>query len=240
MDPIVNRTRGTRSRTLSPEGFVTRTGGTYVPQTRTALGQGEDVSFFFPEEAPAPFTEAEFPGFGEVFPPSPPFVPIPEILREGSLPAPGETAGVQIVLRRGDRGDQVRGLQLQLRRLGFAPGRVDGIFGPLTEQAVRQFQQSLGLTATGLVDDVTWAALQSAVPGAVPPTPGAPAPVPRPPPAPRPEPTRTPPAEVQQVLGLPVGIWVALGLVVVALFATAAPGPRPAPLRPLQPAPARR
>jgi len=35
----------------------------------------------------------------------------------------------------------------------------DGLFGPSTEQAVREFQAFLGLAATGVVDEDTWAAL---------------------------------------------------------------------------------
>jgi peptidoglycan hydrolase-like protein with peptidoglycan-binding domain len=45
----------------------------------------------------------------------------------------------------------VRGLQLRLRRLGFRPGPIDGLFGPLTEGAVERFQVARGLPADGLV-----------------------------------------------------------------------------------------
>jgi len=43
------------------------------------------------------------------------------------------------------RGDDVSSLQLGLGALGFDAGRVDGIFGPQTEQALRQFQRNVGL-----------------------------------------------------------------------------------------------
>lgn len=47
------------------------------------------------------------------------------------------------------RGDDVVVLQQSLSLLGFDPGRVDGIFGPLTEQALREFQANVGLEASG-------------------------------------------------------------------------------------------
>lgn len=45
----------------------------------------------------------------------------------------------------------VRYLQRQLRRLGARPGPIDGLFGPLTEGAVRRFQRHAGLRVDGLV-----------------------------------------------------------------------------------------
>ena len=40
------------------------------------------------------------------------------------------------------RGDDVAELQVRLAQLGFNPGRIDGIFGPLTEDALRDFQRN--------------------------------------------------------------------------------------------------
>src|SRR5829696_8354567 len=40
---------------------------------------------------------------------------------------------------------RVRVLQRTLRELGWAPGRVDGLFGPRTEAAVLRFQAASGL-----------------------------------------------------------------------------------------------
>src|SRR3954467_4512219 len=49
----------------------------------------------------------------------------------------------------------VRYLQRQLRRLGARPGPIDGLFGPLTEGAVRRFQRHAGLRADGIVGPKT-------------------------------------------------------------------------------------
>jgi len=48
------------------------------------------------------------------------------------------------------RGDDVAELQRRLGLLGFDPGRVDGIFGPTTAQALTEFQANAGLPADGI------------------------------------------------------------------------------------------
>jgi peptidoglycan hydrolase-like protein with peptidoglycan-binding domain len=67
---------------------------------------------------------------------------------------------------RGDRGDAVRGVQeeFQFRNLSGDPRKgvqIDGQFGPMTEAAVVDFQQALGLAIDGIVGPVTWRALVS-------------------------------------------------------------------------------
>ncbi|MBD1380737.1 peptidoglycan-binding protein [Bacillus sp. IB182487] len=51
---------------------------------------------------------------------------------------------------------QVRGIQSTLSCLGYSVGSVDGIFGAQTEAAVKEFQQSRGLTADGIVGKQTY------------------------------------------------------------------------------------
>ena len=46
-------------------------------------------------------------------------------------------------------------LQLALDRLGFSPGNIDGLSGPQTRMALRAFQSSVGLSATGQMDGNT-------------------------------------------------------------------------------------
>jgi peptidoglycan hydrolase-like protein with peptidoglycan-binding domain len=56
----------------------------------------------------------------------------------------------------------VREVQLRLRTVGYEPGPIDGLFGQLTEAAVRSFQQAHGLAADGVVGPRTDAALRRA------------------------------------------------------------------------------
>jgi N-acetylmuramoyl-L-alanine amidase len=48
------------------------------------------------------------------------------------------------------RGDDVAELQHRLGRLGFDAGRVDGIFGPLADHALKEFQRNVGLHPDGV------------------------------------------------------------------------------------------
>ncbi len=58
------------------------------------------------------------------------------------------------------RGDDVADLQSRLGRWGFDAGRVDGIFGPGTAKALRDFQQNVGLQPDGIFGYETHRALQ--------------------------------------------------------------------------------
>jgi peptidoglycan hydrolase-like protein with peptidoglycan-binding domain len=42
---------------------------------------------------------------------------------------------------------EVTEIQKKLRVRGFAPGSIDGVFGPVTEEAVKNFQEANNLTA---------------------------------------------------------------------------------------------
>lgn len=48
---------------------------------------------------------------------------------------------------------QIIVLQKYLKDNGFNPGPIDGMFGPLTEGAVKRAQKYFGIIATGIVDD---------------------------------------------------------------------------------------
>jgi peptidoglycan hydrolase-like protein with peptidoglycan-binding domain len=74
--------------------------------------------------------------------------------RGRQMPNPG-----QPTIAPGATGKAVRRLQRALRRtpdLGLA---VDGVFGPETETAVKEFQQGVGLVVDGIVGPLTWADL---------------------------------------------------------------------------------
>ena len=57
------------------------------------------------------------------------------------------------------RGDDVADLQRRLSGLGFDTGKVDGIFGPQTEQGLLEFQRNGGLTVDGICGPATIRAL---------------------------------------------------------------------------------
>ena len=76
-----------------------------------------------------------------------------------------------VQVRKGSQGDAVRGVQeeFQFRNLSGDPSKglkIDGIFGPKTDEAVRGFQQALSgdfpeVVVDGIVGPVTWRALVS-------------------------------------------------------------------------------
>jgi N-acetylmuramoyl-L-alanine amidase len=57
-------------------------------------------------------------------------------------------------------GDDVAGLQQRLIEMGFDCGRADGVFGPRTETALRDFQRNVGLPADGTCGPATLRALR--------------------------------------------------------------------------------
>jgi chitosanase len=74
------------------------------------------------------------------------------------VPAPDETERTLLLQTPLMRGDDVRAVQQALVNAGFTVS-VDGIFGPNTAAAVKQFQQRRGLKADGIVGPATRAAL---------------------------------------------------------------------------------
>ena len=66
------------------------------------------------------------------------------------------------MIRRGMVGTQVRDLQIALNAFAGADLRVDGVFGPKTEEAVRTFQMIFNLTVDGIVGKQTGACLVAA------------------------------------------------------------------------------
>ncbi|MCD9030243.1 peptidoglycan-binding protein [Luteimonas sp. Y-2-2-4F] len=93
-------------------------------------------------------------------------------LAEGRLPSQaagrsGRNPQAGDVLQMEDRGEAVKSLQTDLRRLGFngadgKPLETDGDFGRNTDHAVRAFQQSRNLEVDGVVGPETHKALERA------------------------------------------------------------------------------
>ena len=50
---------------------------------------------------------------------------------------------------------EATGVQARLNNLGFFCGKVDGIIGPMTQEALKAFQEKNGLSATGTADQAT-------------------------------------------------------------------------------------
>ena len=91
------------------------------------------------------------------------YLSAPELVASGRSPVAHEP-----VLAPGDRGDAVAAWQAAVNRWAaaadapFGPLAVDGVYGPATEAATRQFQQAQAITVDGLVGPETQAALASA------------------------------------------------------------------------------
>lgn len=61
-------------------------------------------------------------------------------------------------------GDDVIALQRRLSELGFDVGRIDGVFGPRTGEALREFQRNVGLPADGTCGPGTFKAVARLAP----------------------------------------------------------------------------
>jgi len=75
--------------------------------------------------------------------------------RKGKLMLNDCSETYDLILGGLDPSDQVSGVQVRLHNLGFAPGSIDGIVGPLTNAAVRKFQQQAGAKVDGIVGSET-------------------------------------------------------------------------------------
>ena len=64
----------------------------------------------------------------------------------------------------GSVGPEVEMLQRILLSIGYDPGPIDGIFGPLTQRAVMEFQRDNGLIPDGIVGPQTYAVLDLVYP----------------------------------------------------------------------------
>ncbi len=94
-----------------------------------------------------------------------------EGLTVDGIVGPKTWAALVLPVRKGDRGDAVRAVQeeFQYRNLSGDPAQgpqIDGIFGPVTDAAVRGFQQALAadfpeVVVDGIVGPITWRALVS-------------------------------------------------------------------------------
>lgn len=76
--------------------------------------------------------------------------------------ATASTSPPSVVVRRGDRGEHVKAFQEKLKALGMYAGKIDGDFGPGTENAVREFQEANNLhPIDGVIGPLTRAEFES-------------------------------------------------------------------------------
>ncbi|WP_129600834.1 M14 family metallopeptidase [Anaerophilus nitritogenes] len=64
------------------------------------------------------------------------------------------------ILKKGLQGTDVMEIQALLKKIGYDPGPIDGIFGIKTEEAVKNFQKNNGLTSDGIIGPKTYEALE--------------------------------------------------------------------------------
>lgn len=61
------------------------------------------------------------------------------------------TVSIKNILKKGSKGDEVKILQKFLADNQYLNDKIDGVFGPVTESAVKKFQTEYKITADGIV-----------------------------------------------------------------------------------------
>lgn len=96
-----------------------------------------------------------------------PYPSLADAQRRGDFPRAGgatSRSGRQAVLREGDRGADVATWQHLLNEVRDTPVGVDGVFGPETLRATRDFQRAADLTVDGVVGPQTRSAMAASAP----------------------------------------------------------------------------
>lgn len=85
--------------------------------------------------------------------------PFSEIISASSSKGQSEKSEVKgsakVLLKEGDRGNDVSSMQSKLVALGYELGYIDGIFGPKTKQALLAYQKAKNIDVTGSLDTNT-------------------------------------------------------------------------------------
>lgn len=106
-----------------------------------------------------------FNGNKAVLPPVTPKKPV-QVSTQNTTPfTTPTTQGPAQTLNPGDQGTQVKLLQQALTKLGYSPGKADGVYGIGTKVAVEKFQAAHNLGEDGVVGQQTLAALRRALSG---------------------------------------------------------------------------
>lgn len=123
--------------------------GTRAPVVSTATPSPAQPTFS-PTPTQNPLAWQNVPGAGNAANTARP-TPIPN-----PTPKPTPTPGPRDeVLSRGSQGNNVLLMQQRLIELEYLSGGADGKFGAKTESAVKLFQETMGLTVTGIADRLT-------------------------------------------------------------------------------------
>ncbi len=72
---------------------------------------------------------------------------------------PSNVPYVSAISKLGSKGEDVKKIQTKLKDAGYYNGKIDGIFGNVTKEALIKFQKSKGLTADGIAGSKTLKAL---------------------------------------------------------------------------------
>ncbi|SDZ46353.1 Cell wall-associated hydrolase, NlpC family [Evansella caseinilytica] len=78
----------------------------------------------------------------------------------GSNSSNSSESAATILLKEGSSGTKVTELQSKLKAIGLFKQEPTGYFGPITKEALTQFQSQWGLVADGLVSQATWDKLE--------------------------------------------------------------------------------
>ena len=68
---------------------------------------------------------------------------------------------MMLTVKKGSSGENVKELQRMLNKIFNENLKIDGIFGQITQNIVKDFQSIIGLNADGIVGPLTWAALRT-------------------------------------------------------------------------------
>lgn len=143
--------------------------GTFGPQTEAGVKSCQQQFNLTADGIAGPKTMAALNGTGSAADLTPQTVETGSGTTSGNLPN-AITNSREILLQRGDRGNNVTELQTRLQQLGYNTGGVDGVFGSMTEAAVQQLQRSAQLPSDGKFGQQELAALTSMQPISAAPT----------------------------------------------------------------------
>lgn len=164
------KTGGKNSYSASIPGVINTTGSVIgvTPDILAKIGitPNSKLSFLSRTFTPTEQDESTFPQAVQTTSATP-------VLNSPKLPDTGTPESTFALaggnLKFGSSGDSVKQLQQYLAGLGIYQGKVDGIFGPQTQNAVKSFQSAHGLSADGIVGPKTVSAIQAVQGGQNPP-----------------------------------------------------------------------